>query len=134
MRAHLVRRFTEAGRTPFAQQAALREIGERIDQELAADDLYQSIYDSILLQPPGEAREKALINHMLTFTNNSGRLGRIAGEVIGAARNGTPTRQASKVIGNPARARAAFTERYKAEHNGEPPTLEQWFDHVWKNK
>jgi hypothetical protein len=69
----------------------------------------------------------------MTFTNNSGRLERIAGEVIGAAGKGAPTRQAAKVTGNPAQARAAFTERYKAEHNGEPPTLEQWFSEVWRS-
>ena len=136
--------FAKAELTKFEQNAALREIGENVDALLEKNQLYQSIYESILLDPPSEAREARLVKHMLTYTNEI--IGPIAANVLRDAKGGTATRQAVKQAKveeqkktsatdprgtsiTPAQARpdnsnAAIIKQYMDTHNGEKPSMD----------
>lgn len=76
-------KLSSSGLTEKMQGWALKEIGESIDAAFGFKNedgswsegsdpkaaLFQSRYDSICQQPPGEAREKALRKHIQTYTN-----------------------------------------------------------------
>lgn len=104
-KAQLKPAFDKAGLSKFEGDAAMAEIGSRIDQRLGLKNedgtwtkgtderapLFQAVYDSILHQPASEQREKALTKHILTYTSEI--LGPIAGEVLRMAKGGALERQ-----------------------------------------
>jgi hypothetical protein len=161
VRDQLKPRLANSGLTAFEQTSALREIGEAIDSAFghkgedgkwtagahASARMFQSVYDSISQQPAGEAREKALTKHILTYTNQV--LGPITTKVIRAAKNGTLERQPEKQAKvtaqttasstdprgtsvstpspqslSPAQLRAQVIDDFKKAHNGEEPDRE----------
>lgn len=144
IKAQLKPSFAKAGLTDFESEAALQKIGNAVDAKLEADGLYQSLYDSILLQAPSEAREKALTKHMLTYTNIY--LGTILAETLRAAKGGALNRQTDKqttvegqkkasqtdprgtstaaVAPQQRTSNAAIEKEYTDAHNGEKPSLE----------
>lgn len=121
VRSQLEPLFTKAGLTDFEKTAALREIGDQIDVVFGHKEadgswssrtnenaLFQSIYDSILQQPPSEAREKRLIRHIATFTNE--HLGKISAGVIRQAKGGALSRQAARTTKVDAQATASKSD------------------------
>lgn len=144
IRAQLKPSFDRAGLTDFEADAARREIGDLIDQKLGDDSLYQHIYDSILIEPPSESREKKLTKHMLTYTQE--KLGPIVADVLRKAKAGTLKRQTDRQdkvdtqkkasssdprgtsitapSTQPLTTNAAIIAEYKAANNGEAPTQE----------
>lgn len=152
VRTQLQPLFAKSGLTKFETNAALREIGEAIDAKLEADGLYQSTYNSILLEPPSEAREKRLLRHMLTYTNE--HIGGIASRVIREAKEGALNRQTDRQntvadqtktsktdpsgtsIGASApqakTSNADIIADYKAAHNGEAPSIDQILAEAFK--
>ena len=146
VRGQLQPRFDSAGLTKFEQDAALRKIGDLIDQKLEQNQLYQSIYDSILGDAPSEAREKRLTRHMLSYTNES--LGPIVAQVLREAKGGALARQTAKqttVAGQqaqsrieprgtsitpvspqsmtPAQLRTQVVKEYRDAHQGDDPDV-----------
>jgi hypothetical protein len=148
--------FVKAALSDFEKDAVLERIGEMVDTKLAGNQLYQSLYDSILKMPAGEAREKALTKHMLLYTNEI--LGPIAAEVIRKAKAGTLSRQdatQSKVdeqkrtsaadprgtptsatrtaqVSTPKDLRNQIITEYKAAHGGDEPDTEYVIAESWK--
>jgi len=86
--------FAKAALTDFEKTAALNVIGEQVDAALDGNELYKSIYDSILQRPPSEARDAALRKHILSYTNEI--IGPIAAQVVRQAKGGQLDRQTAK--------------------------------------
>lgn len=139
--------FAKAGMSDWEQKKCAEEIGDRLDQKLESNPLYQSIRDSILMQPPSEERDKRLMKHMLTYYQQY--VGPITSEVIREAKAGHLQRQtatqekvnaqetASKTDPKgasitPSSPQAQKTNKeirdsiiadYKAKHNGQEPDM-----------
>lgn len=109
VKGQLKQRFESSGLTEFEQASALREIGDQIEAHLGrveadgswtkgshpSSPMFQSLYDSIIKNnAPGEAREKKLTKHLLTYTQQI--LGPITAQVMRAAKKGALDRQAEK--------------------------------------
>lgn len=132
-KAQLKPAFDRAGLSEFEATAAMSRIGDLIDQKLgvksedgtwteATDSrapLFQSVYDSILRQPPSEKREQALTKHILTYTNEI--LGPIAGEVLRLAKGGALQRQNTRQTTVDAQTRASRTEPHGTSVNASGP-------------
>jgi hypothetical protein len=86
--------FAKSGLTKFEEEGVIAKIGKRLDAKLAEHPYYESVYNSILLEPPSAEREAKLLKHVLSYTNPI--LGKIATEAILEAKEGPLTRQADK--------------------------------------
>lgn len=162
--------LAKSGLSEKMQGWALRDIGDGLNEALGTKTpegnweggsnpiakVFQSTYDNILRQAPGEAREKALKSHILKYTNEvigsiyaavtkdaakptldgqTDRLSKVDGQVNATKTEPRGTSAAPAPPSNQrltdTQLRTQITEAYKKDHNGEMPDREYLIREGW---
>jgi hypothetical protein len=87
-------KFTEAGLSKAEMEWTWKLFSDKLDAALIADPLYEPLYQSILLEEPGDARETKLRKHILKYA--APKAPRLLTGVLRDVKSGAVTRQTDK--------------------------------------